>query len=138
MTLNEFAAKSRLRIFDSLSRGDNPPEGEYSAAALAEAKVKGMPLMGTTRYTPERIYFEFIYPDPISTSQVFTVAIDPPERIVFMPVPSWVVENIWQGDIAGTYHFESDSTRLLKEFEELLERGPNLKLFDRPAPKRRE
>jgi len=94
--------------------------------------------MGTTRYEPNAIHFEFIYPDSKSSSTVLTVTLEPPERIVFLPVPDWVVENIWQGSIAGTHHFESEAQRLVDEFKADLMPGPNGKWFEPQAPKRRE
>jgi len=94
--------------------------------------------MGTTRYEPNAIHFEFIYPDSKSSPTVLTVTLEPPERIVFLPVPDWVVENIWQGSIAGTHHFESEAQRLVDEFKADLMPGPNGKWFEPRAPKRRE
>lgn len=138
MTLNEYAAKARLRIFERLSVGEAPAEGSFDPARLAEARIKGRPQMGTTRYQPFQIDFEFIYPDPISTSMVLSVSLVPPERIVYMPVPSWVVENIWQGDISGTFHFESEATQLVTELAESLSETGNQALFEKQMPKRRE
>ena len=54
-----------------------------------------------------------------------------------MPVPSWVVESIWQGDIDGSYHFESEATELVAEFIEVLKREGNLAQFGDKAPTRR-
>lgn len=138
MTLNAYAAAKRLAIFDELKRGMPPGEGAYDAAVLAEAKVKGEPQMGATRYEPDAILVEFIYPDPKTTSTILTVKLDPPERVVFMPVPSWVVENIWQGDIAGTFHFESEAQRLFAELGGELESEANKKWFGPQMAKRRE
>jgi hypothetical protein len=138
MKLNEFAARSRLGIFEDLRAGREPGEGSWNPTTLAEARVKGQPQMGTTVYAPDRITFEFIYPDPSSTATILTVSLDPPERVVFLPVPEWVVENIWQGDIAGTYQFESDALRLVEQFRAELNPEGNLKWFGKQAAKRRE
>lgn len=138
MTLNQFAAERRLAIFEDLRAGLEPREGSFDSTLLKEARAKGAPQMGTTRYLPHEIAFEFIYPDPHSTATILAVRLAPPERIVFLPVPTWVVENIWQGDIAGTHHFESDAIRLLRELEDELTAEGNLKWFEKQAAKRRE
>lgn len=138
MNLNAYVAAKRLAIFDELKGGLAPSEGTYDEAALAEGRVKGQPQMGATRYEPRAIFVEFIYPDPQTTSTILTIKLDPPERIVFLPVPSWVVESIWQGEIAGSFHFESDAMRLVDEFKtELTEEG-NPKWFGPQMAKRRE
>lgn len=139
MKLNEFAAKLRLRIFDELRKGLPPSKGTADLALLAEARTKSSsPQMGTTIYHPYEIIFEFIYPDPAATAVIVPVKLAPPQRIVFMPVPSWVVENIWQGDIAGSYHFESDAEQLLRAFEGQLGESANAAHFEKQLPKRRE
>jgi hypothetical protein len=138
MTLNAYAAAKRLAIFEELKLGHPPSEGEFDAGLLAEAKVKGEPQMGSTRFAPESIFLEFIYPGPQTSSSVVTVKLDAPERIVFLPVPSWVVENIWQGDISGTFHFESEANRLYEELELELGKDANKKWFEPQMAKRRE
>ncbi len=138
MTLNQFAAEKRLAIYSDLQRNLEPREGSFDGAVLREARTKDAPQMGTTRYEPNAIHFEFIYPDPIATALILVVTLAPPERIVFLPVPPWVVENIWQGDIAGAHHFESDARRLMKELEAELEPERNAKWFAPQPAKRRE
>src|SRR5947209_18596132 len=112
MYLNAFAAEKRLALYDDLKKGLPPREGEYSDALLKEGKVKGQPQMGTTRYEPSSIVFEFIYPDPHTTATVLSVRVAAPERIVFLPVPEWVAETIWQGEIDGSFRFESEAMTL--------------------------
>jgi hypothetical protein len=129
MRLNQYVAEKRLAIFDDLKKGLPPREGVFDAHVLAEAKVKGVPQMGATRYTPDAVHIEFIYPDAATSAAVVTVTLTPPERIVFMPVPGWVVESIWQGEIDGSYHFESDAYALLRGFEEGLSASRNGELF---------
>lgn len=138
MTLNAHAAKLRLSLFDDLKAGRDPSVGEWDSALLVEARSKGTPQVGTTRYTPDALWFEFIYSEPTSTALIVTVKVPSPERIVFLPVPEWVVEHIWQGHIEGTYHFESDARRLVADFDGELEPTSNLKWFGPQAPKRRE
>jgi hypothetical protein len=138
MTLNAYAADKRLAIFEDLKNGQPPREGQFDETVLSEAKVKGDPQMGSTRYEPDAIFVEFIYPDPKTTSTILTIRLTPPERIVFLPVPDWVVENIWQGDIAGTHQFESDARRMYEEFVRELDTEPNKKWFGPQMAKRRE
>jgi len=138
MTLNAYSAQKRLSIFEDLRQGLAPREGEYDASALAEAKKKGEPQMGSTHYQPGAIFVEFIYPDPSTTATVLSVRLSPPERIVFLPVPGWVVENIWQGDVQGTFHFESEAQRLYVELGRELEPEENRKWFGAQMAKRRE
>jgi hypothetical protein len=138
MGLNQFVAERRRRIFDDLRAGRTPSEGAFDEAILREARAKGEPQMGSARLAPHTIELEFIYPDPRGASTVVVVRLDPPERIVFMPVPSWVVESIWQGEIAGSHHFESDARALLRAFEAQLEPEANATLFGRQEPTRRE
>ena len=130
MTLNEYAAAARLRILAELQAGISPSNATFSEERLREARARGKPpQMGTTRFEPHAINFEFIYPDPQGAPIVLTFTVKPPERIVFMPVPSWVVDSIWQGEINGSAHFESDAHRHLEEFKAALEPGKNEELF---------
>ncbi|MFQ3669602.1 MAG: hypothetical protein SNJ61_12050 [Fimbriimonadaceae bacterium] len=138
MTLNQYAAEIRMQIFDSLKKGIDPPVGTFDASVLKEGKTKGEPQIGTTRYEPETIIFEFIFPDPRSAATVLSVRVGSPERIVFLPVPKWVVESIWQGDVDGSFHFESDAREMLAEFASLLEPDANRALFGPKQATRRE
>src|SRR3712207_3778266 len=103
----------------------SPSEGEFSQELFQQAKVKGLPQLGATRYEQDSIYLEFIYQDSVTGTQVFTVRLASPERIVFMPVPEWVVENIWQGDVDGTFHFESEAMELLESLRSDLQPEQN-------------
>jgi hypothetical protein len=138
MTLNQYAAENRLAIFDDLKSARDPRKGDFDSSLLAEARTKGTPQMGTTRFSPSKITFEFIYPDKQGASVILEVSLIAPERIVFLPVPRWVVENIWQGDISGTHHFESEAVRLLEELEAELAPEANIKWFEPQPAKRRE
>lgn len=139
MPLNTYVAEKRLALFEELKRGASPSEGEFDATLLAEGRMKAaQPQMGTTRYEPNAIVIEFIFPDARSSATVFPVRLTPPERIVFLPVPEWVIESIWQGDIDGSYHFESDARALLATFEKGLEPEANAPWFGPRAAKRRE
>jgi hypothetical protein len=138
VNLNAFAAEKRRAIFDSLRAGHDPAEGSFNAETLKEGRMKGAPQVGSTRYEPHAIHFEFIFPDPSTTATVFTVTIVPTERIVFLPVPEWVIESIWQGDIDGSYHFESDAMTLMESFRGEVEPDKNLTWFGPRQAKRRE
>lgn len=138
MTLNAYSAAKKLAIFEDLKKGLAPSEGAFDEAVLKEGKVKGEPQVGATKYEPNIIHLEFIFPDPKTTSTILVVKLDPPERIVFLPVPSWVVESIWQGEISGTYHFESEARRLYGELGLELEAVANQKWFGPQMAKRRE
>jgi hypothetical protein len=138
MNLNAYAAEKRLAIFEGLKQGLPPCEGEYDESVFKEGKVKGQPQMSTTRYEPHALTFEFIYPDSNSSASVLSVKIPSPERIVFMPVPDWVVETIWQGEIDGSYHFESEANQLLGRLKNEMGAEDNLKWFGKRQAKRRE
>lgn len=138
MSLNQHAAEVRMQIYEDLKKGVEPSVGVFDSASLKEAKTKGDPQVGTTRYEPDAIVFEFIFPDPRSAAAVFSVRVESPERIVFLPVPKWVVESIWQGDIDGSFHFESDARQMVAEFEALLEPEANRALFGPMQATRRE
>ena len=129
MTLSEFAAEKRSRTFEALLSGLPPPEGEFSDSIFKEGKDKSQPQMGATRYEPDAVVFEFIYPDPLGAPSLLSVRLEAPERIVFMPIPPWVVESIWQGEVAGSYHFESEARKLLEDFMKGLEPEPNAQSF---------
>jgi hypothetical protein len=138
MTLNEFASKKRLALFENLRAGRDPGEGVFDPELLREARTKSAPQLGATRYEPDAIVIEFIYPDPDSSATVLSVRLESPERIVFLPVPSWVVETIWQGEIDGSFQFERDARRLVEAFQAELDPEANANWFLPRAAKRRE
>jgi hypothetical protein len=129
MNLREFVAATKRSIFEELSRRQTPSLGTVDAARLADAFSKGRPQMGATNYQPDQIEFEFIFPDPGQSPVILVVSVVPPERIVFMPVPDWVVEDIWQGEISGSFVFASDCDRMLHEFHQVLQPDSNSALF---------
>ena len=138
MNLNAFVAEKRKLIFEDLLADHPPREGEYSLELLKEGKVKGKPQIGTTRFEPESLVLEFIYPDSGGSAVVLPVRLPTPERILFMPVPSWVVESIWQGEIDGSYRFESEAAVMLAEFAKGLESEDNGEWFGPRKATRRE
>lgn len=138
MNLNAWLAQKRRGILESLTAGQPPAEGEFSEEVLVEGRVKGAPQMGAVRLEPRRVMLEFIYSDPASSATILTVTLEPPERVVFLPVPDWVVESIWQGEVTGSAHFESDAMRLVQAFEQELREEANARWFEPQPPKRRE
>ncbi len=138
MNLTQHAAERRLQIFDDLVAGLLPREGAFDEHVLKEGRAKGQPQMGATRFEPDAIICEFIYPDALSSSTLFTVTLIVPERIIFLPVPEWVVESIWQGEITGSFHFESEAAELVAKFQAEIPPEGNLKWFLPQPPKRRE
>lgn len=138
MKLGEFTAKLKREIYEDLLAGRAPRTGRYDELVLKEARSKGRPQIGSTTYRPDGMTLEFITHDPQGAAVILAVEVEAPERIVFMPVPGWVVENIWQGDVAGSHHFEGHARQLLAAFENLLEPEANRPLFDQPGPTRRE
>jgi hypothetical protein len=134
MRLNSFAAEKRKALFEQLSSGHEPSEGQFDLDVLKEGRAKGQVQMGSTRYEPHSIIFEFIFPDPHGVATVLAVRLTAPERIVFMPVPDWVVQAIWQGEVSGSYEFETDAMKLLDEFRRSLEPGVNDAVAREPAP----
>lgn len=130
MTLLEFSTFTRARLFENLEKGIAPSMGTFDEARFLDGKAKGAPMVGATRYEPNASIFEFIYPDPNGAPVVLAVEVAPPERIVFLPVPGWVVESIWQGEIAGSYAFESEAAAKLAEFAARLEPEANPAEFE--------
>ncbi len=56
---------------------------------------------------------------------------------MYLDVPVWVVEQIWEGDVEGSYHFESHARALVSAFTAALDEEANATQFGPKAPKRR-
>lgn len=138
MSLSAWAAATKREIFSCLEAGLDPAIGEFDAGLLAEARSNGLPQMGSTTYSPSAARFEFVYAGAEPTAHIVSVTVSSPERIVYLPVPSWVVESIWQGHVDGSHHFESDARALLAQFEALTQPGENDRLFGPKPAVRRE
>lgn len=130
VNLGLFISATKRAIFETLLGRKPPTVGEYDEKVLQECFSKGVPQMGLHRYSPFGITFEFIFSGPGSGSQIFEVFVPTGERIVFLPIPTWVVESIWQGEISGSYHFESEATAQLAAFSEQLLPEDNAALFE--------
>ncbi|MFM9872116.1 MAG: hypothetical protein ACKVQS_01470 [Fimbriimonadaceae bacterium] len=138
LRLSVFAAGQKREIFDALRRGEMPPVGRFDEEIWRAGKEKGEVQMGTTVYLPGKITYEYIYQDMNGSNLVLGVSVVPPERIVFLPVPKWVVENIWQGEVNGSFVFESEARVFVEELEASLSVEGNLPLFAPPGPKRKD
>ena len=138
MKLKEFIATNRKSVHEDLLAGLEPKIGAFDVESLKEARTKGTPQLGAVLLEPHKIRLEFIFPAPQANTSIFTVTIDTPERIVFMPVPSWVIESIWQGEIDGSYWFDSEARCHLRAFEELLNEPANADLCGERRTKRKE
>lgn len=138
MTLSIFAAQTKRALFDDLLRGQDPHIGEFDAQHLKTCRNMGQPNMGKTTFKPSAIVFEFIFAGNGDASSVFSVTVASPQRIVFLPVPEWVVENIWQGSVDGSYHFEADAMAHLERLREQCAPDANAPLFGPQPAKRRE
>lgn len=139
MTLREFVSEQMNLIFDALKRGQSPPVGTYEAESLRECQRRSQVRTGVTRFLPDSALFEFIFNDPSLGPAVLTVKVAAPEPIVYMPVPGWVIEDVWQGDVTGSFRFHSEAVQLIEVFQNELRAENNQKYFeDRQPPKRRE
>lgn len=138
MRLSEWAAEKKMGIFERLLQGLPPAEGEYDPQRLQEAQDKGQPQVGATHFEPDAVICEFVFPDPTTSATVLSVRLTPPERIVFLPVPRWVIQDIWQGEVVGAFFFESEARGLLDELARDLEPDANARFFGPPLPTRRE
>jgi hypothetical protein len=113
LNLNEFVAERRNQVFEALSAGKEPP-GEFDRQVLREARAKGKPQFGATRFESDSVVFEFIYPDVTSASAILDVR-------VAMPVPPWVIEQIWQGEVTGSHHFAAQAREMVQRLADLID-----------------
>ena len=128
MTLSAYLAELRNVIFRDLQGLKPPSVGSFNMDSYKE--LTGQPQMGSVTYLPHQIRLEFIFKNPVGAPKVFEVSLTPPERMVFLPVPTWVIQSIWQGEISGSYHFESDAESLVNALIEKLKPVENAELFN--------
>lgn len=139
MTLREFVRDQIRTIFDALKAGNAPPVGEYDPAVLKECLRRAQPQVGASRFLPDAVILEFIFQDASLGPAVLSVRVPAPEPIVYMPVPDWVIEDVWQGEITGSFRFRSEAERLLEAFRAQVFTEQNRAFFEKPdLPKRRE
>jgi hypothetical protein len=139
MSLREFVREQVQAIFAALQAGSPPPIGEYDPAALRECLRRAQPQVGASRFTPDAVVLEFIFQDPSLGPAVLSVRVPAPEPIVYMPVPDWVIEDVWQGEVTGSFRFLSEAERLLEAFRAQVFTERNRAYFEKPdLPKRRD
>jgi len=137
MTLREFVREQVQVIFAALQAGNPPPVGEYDPATLKECLRRAQVQVGASRFTPDAVVLEFIFQDASLGPVVLSVRIPVPEPIVYMPVPDWVIEDVWQGDVTGSFRFVSEAEQLLEAFRALVFTERNRVYFEKPdLPKR--
>jgi hypothetical protein len=119
LNLNEFVSGHRKLAHEALLAG-REPAGEFDAQVLREARTKGKPQVGATRYEVDAVILEFIYPDPTGAAAILDVRIPAPDQIVFLPVPPWVIEQIWQGEVTGSHHFAAQAREMLDRLYALI------------------
>ncbi|MFN3691066.1 MAG: hypothetical protein ACK4UU_09100 [Fimbriimonadales bacterium] len=139
MTLREFVRDQIQAIHAALLAGSAPPVGAYDAAQLKECQRRASVQVGASRFLPDAIVLEFIFQDASLGPAVLSVRVDAPEPIVYMPVPDWVIEDVWQGDVTGSFRFRSEAERMLEAFREQVFTERNRVFFERSdLPKRRD
>ncbi|MBX3097666.1 MAG: hypothetical protein KF812_12480 [Fimbriimonadaceae bacterium] len=136
MTISEFVARTKRKILEDLRSNQPPSVGRFDANALEEAKRLGEVRIGTHQIQPYSVTLEFLFGK--ESPSVVTIEVDTPERVVFLPIPDWVIENIWQGDIDGSAHFESHANKLVHGFLAKLTPEANPAEFAPRPPRRRE
>jgi hypothetical protein len=129
VVLSQFVADTRRQIFEGLEKGLAPTVGTYDEAHFKLAKDLGKPQLGPVVYGPDHVTFDFIYPGGLQGTHVLAVSVTTPDRIVYMAVPPWVVEQVWQGDVLGSYHFAEEAQKLISEFCASLEPKANAGAF---------
>lgn len=125
MSLYEFAAEKKRAIYADLLAGKDPSQGTFDPEVLAEGRRKGDPQIGSEIYSQNEIELQFIFPEAGNSATILSVTIPSPERIVYLTVPKWVVISVWQGEVYGTYAFESDAKRMVQEFLDTLDPQTN-------------
>ncbi len=138
MTLREFTNTARVQILEALQRKQPPPIGHFDRKAFEEAMQMREVQMGSAHYTPRSVVLEFVFwHDAPGAPLIFSVEVDAPEPIVFLPVPDWVQQDVWQGEVKGTFRLRSEAERMIEAFRQHVLEGENLHYFEeRPAPRR--
>lgn len=139
MTLREFVRNQIQAIFEALQQKQPPPVGEYDANTLKECFRRTTVQTGTTHFQPDHVLLEFIFLEASLGPAVLCVRILTPEPIVYMPVPDWVIQDVWQGEVTGSFRFASEAESLLKKLHNQIFAETNALFFDeRPQLKHRE
>lgn len=138
MTLREFTNVTRKQILDALQHKLPPPIGHFDRRTFEDAVQMREVQMGCTRYTPHSVVLEFVFlHDTPGAPLILCVEVDAPEPVVFMPVPEWVQEDVWQGEVKGTFRLRSEAERMIESFRRQVLEEDNTHYFDqRPVPRR--
>ncbi|MGQ9881576.1 MAG: hypothetical protein ACUVSV_12050 [Armatimonadota bacterium] len=137
MTLREFVNATRKQVLDALLHKQPPPIGHFDPKRFEEAVQMREVQMGGTRYTPHSVILEFVFlHDNPGAPLILCVEVDTPEPVVFMPVPEWVQEDVWQGEVKGTFRFRSEAEQLIGSFRHHVLECDNPHYFEeRPTPR---
>lgn len=138
MTLREFTNVTRKQILQALQYKQAPPVGHFDRKTFEEAVQMREVQMGSARYTSHSVILEFIFlHDKPGAPLILCVEVDTPEPVVFMPVPEWVQEDVWQGEVKGTFRLRSEAEQLIEAFRRHVLESENPHYFEeRPVPRR--
>jgi len=138
MTLREFTNTTRKQVFEALQHKTPPPIGHFDLKTFEEAIQLRQVQMGGAHYTPHSVVLEFVFlHDSPGAPLILSVEVETPEPVVYMPVPEWVQEDVWQGEVKGTFRLRSEAERMLSDFRHHVLECDNPHYFDeRPAPRR--
>ncbi len=138
MTLREFTNTTRKQVFEALRHRMPPPIGHFDRKTFEEAVQMREVQMGGAHYTPHSVVLEFVFlHDNPGAPLILSVEVETPEPVVFMPVPDWVQEDVWQGEVKGTFRLRSEAERMLNAFRHHVLECENLHYFEeRPVPRR--
>ncbi|MCS6949110.1 MAG: hypothetical protein NZ520_01480 [bacterium] len=138
MTLREFTNAARKQILEALQHKQPPPIGHFDRKAFEEAMQMREVQMGSAHYTPRSVVLEFVFwHDTPGAPLILSVEVETPEPVVFLPVPDWVQQDVWQGEVKGTFRLRSEAEQMLETFRRHVLEGENLHYFEeRPAPRR--
>lgn len=139
MTLREFTNASRKQILHALQHKQAPPFGHYDRKTFEEAVQMREVQMGSAHYTPHSVILEFIFlHDNPGAPLILSVEVDTPEPVVFMPVPDWVQQDVWQGEVKGTFRLRSEAGQMIEAFRQHTLEEQNLHYFEERPISRRE
>jgi len=138
MTLREFTNTTRRQILEALQHKQPPPVGRFDQKTYEEAMQMREMQMSSAHYTPHSVILEFLFwHDNPSAPLILCVEVDTPEPVVFMPVPDWVQQDVWQGEVKGTFRLRSEAEQLIEAFRHHVLECKNPDYFEeRPAPRR--
>lgn len=129
MTPYEWAVGKRRTLLETLKAGGRPGDATFDAAAVDAALAKGSPREGAIRFAPDAAIVEVHVAFAGSAPVILPFRFLAPERIVWMAVPEWVVENVWQGEVTGRHLFESEAWAALDRVAAGLMPEPNAAAF---------